>query len=75
MPSHLLARMIPAQRDIFATLWPAFAGDDISARAVRQTSWCTADFMRLAAARADNEVALRLLQQADLSAKQQDALA
>jgi predicted ATPase/DNA-binding winged helix-turn-helix (wHTH) protein len=75
LPSHLLSRMIPAQKDIFATLWPEFAGDDISARAVRQTSWCSAEFMRLAAARADNEVALRLLQQADLLAKQQDALA
>jgi hypothetical protein len=75
MPIHLLNRMIPAQKDIFATLWPAFAGDDISARAVKQTSWCSAELMRLAAARADDVVGLRLLQQADLLAKQQDALA
>jgi predicted ATPase len=75
MPVHLLNRMIPAQKDIFATLWPAFAGDDISARAVKQTSWCSAELMRLAAGRADDVVGLRLLQQADLLAKQQDALA
>jgi hypothetical protein len=75
MPVHLRNRMIPAQKDIFATLWPAFAGDDISARAVKQTSWCSAELMRLAAARADAVVGLRLLQQADLLAKQQDGLA
>jgi len=75
MPVQLRNRMIPAQQDIFATLWPAFAGDDISARAVKQTSWCSAELMRLAAARADAAVGLRLLQQADLLAKHQDALA
>jgi hypothetical protein len=75
LPVHLLSRMIPAQKDIFATLWPAFAGDDISARAVKQSSWCSAELMRLAAAKADAVVGLRLLQQADLLAKQQDALA
>ncbi len=71
---HLLAGMIPAQKDIFATLWPVFAGDDIKSRAVRHTSWCSAELMRLAAAYLEDEVGLRLLQQADLLAKQQDAL-
>jgi predicted ATPase len=67
--------MIPAQKDIFATLWPSFAGGDIKPRAVRHTSWCSAELMRLAAARMDDAVGLRLLQQADVLAKEQDALA
>jgi predicted ATPase/DNA-binding winged helix-turn-helix (wHTH) protein len=71
---HLLAGMIPAQKDIFATLWPVFAGEDVKSRAVRYTSWCSAELMRLAAAYLDEGVGLRLLQQADLLAKQQDAL-
>lgn len=71
---RLLARMIPAQKDIFATLSPVFAGEDIRSRAVRRTSWCSAELMRLAAALLDDEVGLRLLQQADLLAKQQGAL-
>ena len=72
---QLLARMIPAQKDIFATLWPSFAGEDIKPRAVRHTSWCSAEFMRLAAGRVDDAVGLRLLQQADVLAKEQNALA
>jgi predicted ATPase/DNA-binding winged helix-turn-helix (wHTH) protein len=71
---HLLARMIPAQKDIFATLWSVFAGEDIRSRAVRHTSWCSAELMRLASAYLDDVVGMRLLQQADLLAKQQDAL-
>jgi predicted ATPase/DNA-binding winged helix-turn-helix (wHTH) protein len=72
---QLLGRMIPAQKDIFATLWPSFAGADIKPRAVRHTSWCSAELMRLAATRLDDAVGLRLLQQADALAKDQDALA
>jgi predicted ATPase/DNA-binding winged helix-turn-helix (wHTH) protein len=71
---HLLARMIPAQKDIFATLWPVFAGEDIRSRAVHHTSWCSAELMRLASACLDDAVGMRLLQQADLLAEQQDAL-
>jgi predicted ATPase/DNA-binding winged helix-turn-helix (wHTH) protein len=70
-----LDRMIPSQKDLFATLWPRFAGEDIKPRAVRHTSWCSAELMRLAAARTDDAVGLRLLQQADTLAKEQDALA
>jgi predicted ATPase len=66
--------MIPAQKDIFATLWSVFAGEDIRSRAVRHTSWCSAELMRLASAYLDDVVGMRLLQQADLLAKQQDAL-
>lgn len=73
--ARLLGRMIPAQKDIFATLWPSFAGEDIKPRAVRHASWCSAELMRLAAARVDDTVGLRLLQQADMLAKAQDALA
>lgn len=73
--AQLLDRMIPAQKDIFATLWPSFAGEDIKPRAVRHASWCSAEFMRLAAARVDDAVGLRVLQQADVLAKEQDALA
>ena len=73
--AQLLGRMIPAQKDLFATLWPRFAGEDIKPRAVRHTSWCSAELMRLAAARMDDAVGLRLLQQADALAKEQDALA
>jgi hypothetical protein len=73
--AQLLGRMIPAQKDIFATLWPSFAGEDIKPRAVRHPSWCSAELMRLAAARVDDAVGLRLLQQADVLAKEQDALA
>ena len=73
--ARLLRRMIPAQKDIFATLWPTFAGEDIKPRAVRHGSWCSAELMRLSAARVDAAVGLRLLQQADLLAKEQDALA
>jgi len=72
---QLLGRMIPAQKDIFATLWPSFAGEDIKPRAVRHASWCSAELMRLAAGRVDDAVGLRLLQQADVLAKEQDALA
>jgi predicted ATPase/DNA-binding winged helix-turn-helix (wHTH) protein len=73
--AQLLGRMIPAQKDIFATLWPSFAGEDVKPRAVRHASWCSAELMRLAAARVDDAVGLRLLQQADVLAKEQDALA
>jgi predicted ATPase/DNA-binding winged helix-turn-helix (wHTH) protein len=73
--ARLLGRMIPAQKDIFATLWPNFAGEDIKPRAVRHASWCSAELMRLAAARVDDAVGLRLLQQADALAKAQEALA
>jgi predicted ATPase/DNA-binding winged helix-turn-helix (wHTH) protein len=73
--AQLLGRMIPAQKDIFATLWPSFGGEDIKPRAVRRTSWCSAELMRLAATRVDDAVGLRLLQQADVLAKEQDALA
>jgi hypothetical protein len=73
--AQLLGRMIPAQKDIFATLWPSFAGEDIKPRAVHHTSWCSAELMRLAAAQVDDAVGLRLLQQADVLAKEQDALA
>jgi predicted ATPase/DNA-binding winged helix-turn-helix (wHTH) protein len=72
---QLLGRMIPAQKDIFATLWSSFAGEDIKPRAVRHTSWCSAELMRLAAARVDDAVGLRLLEQAGVLAKEQDALA
>jgi predicted ATPase/DNA-binding winged helix-turn-helix (wHTH) protein len=72
---QFIGRMIPAQKDIFATLWPSFAGEHIKPRAVRHTSWCSAELMRLAAARVDDPVGLRLLQQADLLAGEQDALA
>jgi len=71
---RLLTGMIPAQRDIFATLWPAFEGDDVKSRAMRHTSWCSAELMRLAAAHLDDEAGFRLLHRADLLAKQQDAL-
>jgi predicted ATPase/DNA-binding winged helix-turn-helix (wHTH) protein len=73
--AQLFGRMIPAQKDIFATLWPSFAGEDIKPRAVRNTSWCSAELMRLAAGRVEEAVGLRLLQQADVLAKEQDALA
>jgi hypothetical protein len=73
--AQLLGRMNPAQKDIFATLWPSFAGEEIKARAVRYASWCSAELMRLAAARVDLAVGLRLLQQADTLAKEQGALA
>jgi predicted ATPase/DNA-binding winged helix-turn-helix (wHTH) protein len=73
--AQLLGRMIPAQKDIFATLWPSFAGEDIKPRAVRHTSWCSAELMRLAAGRVEDAVGLRLLQQADGLAKEQGALA
>jgi hypothetical protein len=73
--AQLLGRMIPAQKDIFATLWPSFAGEDIKPRAVRHTSWCSAELMRLAAGRVEDAVGLRLLQQADVLAKEQGALA
>ena len=70
---RLLRRMMPAQKDIFATLWPSFAGEDIKPRAVHRTSWCSAELMRLAAGRVDNAVGLRLLQQAERLAEEQDA--
>ena len=73
--ARLLSRMIPAQKDIFATLWPTFAGADIKPRAVRHASWCSAELMRLAAARVDDAVGLRVLQQADALAADQGALA
>jgi predicted ATPase len=73
--AQLLGRMIPAQKDIFATLWPSFADEDIKPRAVRHTSWCSAELIRLAAARVDDAIGLRLLQQADVLAKEQGALA
>jgi predicted ATPase/DNA-binding winged helix-turn-helix (wHTH) protein len=73
--AQLLGRMIPAQKDIFATLWPGFAGDDVKPRAVRHPSWCSAELMRLAAFRVDHAVGLRLLEQADVLAKEQGALA
>jgi len=73
--AQLLGRMIPAQKDIFATLWASFAGEEIKPRAVRSASWCSAELMRLAAARVDAAVGLRLLQQADTLAKEQGALA
>jgi predicted ATPase/DNA-binding winged helix-turn-helix (wHTH) protein len=73
--AQLLGRMIPAQKDIFATLWPSFAGEDIKPRAVRHASWCSAELMRLAAAQVEDAVGLRLLQQAGALAKEQDALA
>ena len=47
--ARLLGRMIPAQKDIFATLWPSFAGEDVKPRAVRRMSWCSAELIRLAA--------------------------
>lgn len=71
----LLGRMMPAQKDIFATLWPSFAGEDIKPRAVHHASWCSAELIRLAAARVDDAVGLRLLQQAEVLAKEQNALA
>jgi predicted ATPase/DNA-binding winged helix-turn-helix (wHTH) protein len=73
--TQLLRRMMPAQKDIFATLWPSFAGEDIKPRAVRHTSWCSPELIRLTAARVDDAVGLRLLQQADVLAKEQSALA
>jgi predicted ATPase/DNA-binding winged helix-turn-helix (wHTH) protein len=73
--AQLLGCMMPAQKDIFATLWPSFAGEDIKPRAVRHTSWCSAELIRLAAARVDDAVGLRLLQQAEVLAKEQNALA
>jgi hypothetical protein len=73
--AQLVGQMIPAQKDIFATLWPSFAGEDIKPRAVRHTSWCSAELMRLAAGRVEDAVGLRLLQQADALAKEQNALA
>ena len=73
--AQLLGRMIPAQKDIFATLWPSFAGEDVKPRSVRHTSWCSAELIRLAARKVDNAVGVRLLQQADVLAKEQDALA
>jgi predicted ATPase len=73
--AQLVGQMIPAQKDIFATLWPSFAGEDIKPRAVRHTSWCSAELMRLAAGRVEDAVGLRLLQQADALAKEQGALA
>lgn len=73
--AQLFGRMNPAQKDIFATLWPSFAGEEIKPRAVRYASWCSAELMRLAAARVDVAVGLRLLQQADTLAKEQGALA
>jgi hypothetical protein len=73
--AQLLGRMIPAPEDIFATLWPSFAGENIKLRAVRHASWCSAELMRLAVARVDDAVGLRLLQQADALAKEQGALA
>lgn len=73
--AQLLRRMMPAQKDIFATLWPSFAGEDVKPRAVRHASWCSAELMRLAAARVDDAVGLRLLQQAATLAKEQGALA
>jgi predicted ATPase len=73
--AQLLGRMIPAQKDIFATLWPSFVDHDIKPRAVRHASWCSAELMRLAAARVEDAVGLRLLQQAEALAREQDALA
>lgn len=73
--ARLLGRMIPAQKDIFATLWPSFAGEDVKPRSVRRASWCSAELIRLAARKVDNAVAVRLLQQAEVLAKEQDALA
>jgi hypothetical protein len=43
-------RMIPAQRDLFTTLSPAFAGDDIRQRALRPPCWCSPELMRVAVA-------------------------
>jgi predicted ATPase/DNA-binding winged helix-turn-helix (wHTH) protein len=71
---RLLAKMIPSQKDIFATLWPVFAGEDIKSRAARHTSWCSAELIRLAAVDLDDKVGIRRLQHADLIAKQQGAL-
>ena len=73
--AQLLRRMMPAQKDIFATLWASFAGEDVKPRAVHRTSWCSAELMRLAAARVDDAVGLRLLQQAERLAEEQNALA
>jgi len=46
--NELVRRMIPAQRDIFATLSPVFAGDDIRQRALRRPCWCSPELMRVA---------------------------
>lgn len=71
-------RMIPAQRDIFATLSPVFAGDDIRQRALGRPCWCSPELMRVAVevqpAQTAGETDVRLLRKADLLATQQGAL-
>jgi hypothetical protein len=56
----------------FATLWPIFTGE--TSNDAPSTSWCSAELMPLATAYVDDAVGLRLLQQADLLAKQQEDL-
>jgi predicted ATPase/DNA-binding winged helix-turn-helix (wHTH) protein len=76
--SELLGRMIPAQRDLFAALSPAFAGDDIRQRALRPPCWCSPELARLAVEVTPTEKAretdIRLLRKADLLASNQGAL-
>ena len=76
--NELVRRMIPAQRDIFATLSPVFAGDDIRQRALRRPCWCSPELMRVAVevrpAQELGETDIRLLRKADLLATRQGAL-
>jgi hypothetical protein len=70
--------MIRAQRDLFATLSPAFAGDDIGQRALRPLCWCSPELMKVAVEvtpiRKMGETDIRHLRKADLFASNQGTL-
>ncbi len=76
--NELLGGMIPAQRDLFATLSPAFAGDDIRQRVQQPPCWCSPELMRVAVEitpiQKTRETDIRLLHKADLLASNQGAL-
>ncbi len=76
--TELVRRMIPSQRDIFATLSPVFAGHDIRQRALRRPCWCSPELTRVAVevqpAQTTGETDDRLLRKADLLAMRQGAL-
>jgi hypothetical protein len=70
--------MIPAQRDLFATFSPAFAGGDIRRRALLPPCWCFPELMRLAVevtpTEKGGETDIRVLRKADVLASNQGAL-
>jgi predicted ATPase/DNA-binding winged helix-turn-helix (wHTH) protein len=76
--TELVRRMIPSQRDIFATLSPMFAGHDIGQWALRRPCWCSPELTRVGvevqSAQTSGETDIRLLRKADLLATRQGAL-